>query len=97
MSAEQAVRLARQIGRTDTPRRLTPRERDVVSLVALGWTNRQIADKLVIDVRTAETHISNMLGKLGLSSRAQLAVWAAGRQPSTPAEAARPRFRTGFT
>jgi DNA-binding CsgD family transcriptional regulator len=81
MSAEQAVRLARQIGRANAPDRLTHREREVVSLVALGLTNRQIADKLVIDLRTAETHVSNMLGKLGLSSRAQLAVWAAGREP----------------
>jgi non-specific serine/threonine protein kinase len=85
MTAEQAVRLARQMGRANAPDSLTPREREVVSLVALGLTNRQIADRLVIDLRTAETHVSNMLGKLGLSSRAQLALWAVERQLSAPA------------
>jgi LuxR family maltose regulon positive regulatory protein len=54
---------------------LTPREREVAVLVARGLTNRQIADELVISERTAETHVQHILGKLDLSSRAQLAAW----------------------
>ena len=55
---------------------LTPREREIVALVATGRTNRQIADTLVLSGRTVETHVRNILGKLELSSRAQIAVWA---------------------
>ncbi len=51
---------------------LTPRERDVLRLIALGYTNRQIADKLCISVRTVETHRANLTGKLGVRSRVQL-------------------------
>ncbi len=51
---------------------LTPREREVLRLIALGYTNRQIADKLCISVRTVETHRSNLTDKLGTRSRAQL-------------------------
>ena len=61
------------------PARLTPREREVAALVARGLTNRQIAAELVIGERTAEMHVGNLLGKLGLTSRAQLAVWAVER------------------
>ena len=57
---------------------LTRREREVVDLLARGMTNRQIADALVIAERTAETHVCNILGKLRLSSRAQVAAWAVG-------------------
>ena len=56
---------------------LTPRERDVARLVARGLTNRQIATELIITPRTAHTHVGNILSKLGFSSRAQIAVWAA--------------------
>lgn len=62
---------------------LTRREREVAVLLARGLTNRQIADALVISERTAEMHVGNLLSKLGLSSRAQAAVWA-----STHCEAA---------
>src|SRR5207302_7685976 len=56
---------------------LTPREREVASLLARGLTNRQIADQLVISERTAEAHVANVLGKLGLDSRAPVVVWFA--------------------
>jgi non-specific serine/threonine protein kinase len=55
---------------------LTRREQEVVALVAAGRTNREIAQALVISERTAESHVSNALAKVGVSSRAQLAVWA---------------------
>jgi predicted ATPase/DNA-binding CsgD family transcriptional regulator len=58
---------------------LTAREREVLGLVARGLTNRQIADTLVVSERTAEWHVANTLGKLGLTTRAQLAVWASQR------------------
>ncbi|MGH2548222.1 MAG: LuxR C-terminal-related transcriptional regulator, partial [Thermomicrobiales bacterium] len=55
---------------------LTPRELDVLKLVAQGKSNQEIADALFISVRTAQTHVTNMLGKLDLDSRAALAAYA---------------------
>ena len=55
---------------------LTPRERDVMLLIADGATNRQIATRLGVSERTAQTHVSNILTKLGLASRTQAAMWA---------------------
>jgi predicted ATPase/class 3 adenylate cyclase/DNA-binding CsgD family transcriptional regulator len=55
---------------------LTAREREVVSLIARGRTNRQIADALVISERTAERHVANVMDKLDLTARSQIAVWA---------------------
>ncbi len=60
-----------------TAQGLTAREREVAALVALGLTNRDIAERLVVAERTAETHIQNILNKLGFTSRAQIAAWAA--------------------
>jgi DNA-binding CsgD family transcriptional regulator len=54
---------------------LTPREYEVARLVARGLTNRQIAQSLVIADRTADVHVSNILNKLTLTSRTQLAAW----------------------
>ena len=55
---------------------LTTRECEVAALVAQGRTNGEIAAHLVVSERTAESHVSNILGKLGFTSRAQIAVWA---------------------
>jgi DNA-binding CsgD family transcriptional regulator/tetratricopeptide (TPR) repeat protein len=55
---------------------LTSREREVTLLVARGFTNREIADTLSIGERTVETHVGNILGKLGFGSRTQVAAWA---------------------
>jgi non-specific serine/threonine protein kinase len=49
----------------------------VAALLARGLTNRQIAAALTVTEKTAEAHVSHILAKLGLSSRAQAAVWAA--------------------
>ena len=68
---------------------LTPRERDVIILIAQGATNRQIASRLGVTERTARTHVSNILTKLGLASRTQAAMWAVhrGLVPAGPASA----------
>lgn len=54
----------------------TPREREIVALVAQGLTNREIASQLVISERTADTHVQHILNKLGVGSRVQVAAWA---------------------
>jgi DNA-binding CsgD family transcriptional regulator/tetratricopeptide (TPR) repeat protein len=71
--------------RSLTPRRarqrandgLTDREREVADLVARGLSNRQVAEALVLSPATVETHVKHILGKLGFTSRAQVAHWAA--------------------
>lgn len=55
---------------------LTAREREIAGLVALGLTNRQIADELVISSATVDRHVANILVKLGAHSRTQIAAWA---------------------
>jgi class 3 adenylate cyclase len=63
----------------DGPSVLTPREREVLKLLAKGMNNRQIADELIIGVRTAETHVERILRKLDLENRAQAMLWARGQ------------------
>jgi DNA-binding CsgD family transcriptional regulator len=60
---------------------LTPREREVAALVAEGLTNAELAGRLYISKKTAAVHVSNILGKLGLSSRTQVAGWLAASAP----------------
>jgi DNA-binding CsgD family transcriptional regulator len=55
---------------------LTTREREVAALVAEGLSNGQIAQRLYISTKTASVHVSNILAKLGMASRAEVAVWA---------------------
>jgi DNA-binding NarL/FixJ family response regulator len=65
----------------DTPRlagkfeSLTRRETEVARLVAQGLANREIADRLFLSVRTVETHVDRVLGKLDFHSRTQLVAW----------------------
>jgi DNA-binding NarL/FixJ family response regulator len=55
---------------------LTPREREVLQLIARGHTYKEVARRLVISIKTVETHVSSVLRKLQLSSRHELARWA---------------------
>jgi class 3 adenylate cyclase/DNA-binding CsgD family transcriptional regulator len=55
---------------------LSRREREIAALVALGLSNRQIAEELVISPATAERHLANILSKLDFHARAQVAAWA---------------------
>jgi DNA-binding NarL/FixJ family response regulator len=64
---------------------LTEREAQVLTLVARGLSNKAIAAELSITERTARTHVSNILAKLGLSSRTQAALYAIERARDSPA------------
>lgn len=55
---------------------LSPREREVLLLIGEGLDNREIAERLAIGEKTVKTHVSNLLGKLGVSDRTRAAVWA---------------------
>ncbi|MBB4673976.1 ATP-binding protein [Crossiella cryophila] len=66
--------------RAAEPSLLTRRERQVAELVAEGLSNKEIAERLVIAVRTAEGHVERILQKLGFSSRARIAAWVAERR-----------------
>jgi predicted ATPase/DNA-binding CsgD family transcriptional regulator len=88
-SFDQAVALAlgedEAVAAPATPRKgapggLTRREREIAALLAEGLSNKEIAARLVISLRTAETHVDHILGKLGMSSRAQVASWVAEHQ-----------------
>jgi non-specific serine/threonine protein kinase len=60
---------------------LTSREWEIAGLVAEGLSNREIAGRLVIPKRTVDAHIEHIYGKLGVSSRVQLASWLLSRPP----------------
>ncbi|GAC1422619.1 MAG: hypothetical protein NVSMB54_02210 [Ktedonobacteraceae bacterium] len=64
---------------------LSAREREVAMLVAQGKSNREIAASLVVSERTAEVHVSNILGKLGFTTRVQIAAWVVEKGLTTPA------------
>ena len=65
--------------RASAPGGLTRREREVAGFLAEGLSNRDIAARLVISQRTVETHVDNILGKLGMTSRGQVASWVAAQ------------------
>ena len=73
---EQVVQQQTGPTRHSPPEELTERELDVVRLVAQGRSNHEIAQALVISEKTVKTHISNILGKLQLDDRTQMAIYA---------------------
>ncbi len=98
---EAAVRDATELGMEPLRRRagdakamlkagrspLTAREQEVAALVAEGLTNKEVATRLRLSVRTAENHLLNVMNKLGLDNRAQVAAWftrtrSTGRSPT---------------
>jgi DNA-binding NarL/FixJ family response regulator len=74
--ARRLITSLRTAPRDDPAAELTSRELEVLRLVGAGKANKEIAAELAISERTARTHVSNILGKLGLSSRTQAALWA---------------------
>jgi DNA-binding CsgD family transcriptional regulator len=68
---------------------LTAREREIASLISRGLTNRQIGLELSISERTVGAHVQNILNKLGVGNRAQIAAWSVAAAPSLAAAPAR--------
>ena len=82
MPAEASLELAARLTvAADLPASatLTPRQQEVAVLIAEGLTNRMIGRRLGISEKTAEIHVSNLMSRLGVPSRAGVAAWAAGR------------------
>jgi two-component system response regulator NreC len=63
-------------GNSDPYQQLTPRERDVIKLIAEGYTTQQVADMLVVSPKTVEGHRTNLMAKLGLRNRVELVKYA---------------------
>jgi len=76
LSPHAAARLLREVRTPETPETLTDRETEVLRLVSLGLANKEVARRLGIGDGTVKTHVSNVLGKLGLQSRTQAALYA---------------------
>ena len=65
---------------------LTEREREVLALIARGYTNKQIADALIVTEKTARNHVSHILEKLGLARRSEAAAFAVEHKLVPPRE-----------
>ena len=87
VSPEAAARLARAVADGAGPDALTAREREVISLLAGGMTNREIAGRLGVSDKTVKGHVTNILQKLHLATRTQAALYAVRTgltAPTTP-------------
>ncbi|HEY6284394.1 MAG TPA: response regulator transcription factor [Ktedonobacteraceae bacterium] len=81
-TAKQAMERLSQIPGSE----LTEREREVLTLIARGYTNKQIADTLFVSEKTARNHVSHILDKLGLSRRSEAAAFAVEHKLVPPRE-----------
>ena len=81
-AAKQAMERLTQVPGSE----LTEREREVLALVARGYTNKQIADTLFVTEKTARNHVSHILDKLGLSRRSEAAAFAVEHRLVPPRE-----------
>jgi DNA-binding NarL/FixJ family response regulator len=76
LSPKAAERLVREVRAPENPEKLTTRETEVLRLLAEGKANKEIASSLYIGETTVKSHVSNILMKLGLTSRTQAALYA---------------------
>ena len=76
LSPQAAARLMREVRTPESPEALSERETEVLRLVAQGYSNKDIAEALTLSDKTVKTHVSRILGKLGLPSRTQAALYA---------------------
>lgn len=76
LSPQAAARLVREVRAPESPEPLSERETDVLRLLARGYSNKDIAQELTLSEKTVKTHVSNILGKLGVPSRTQAALFA---------------------
>lgn len=76
LTPQAAARLMQVVSGPESPQPLTERETEVLRLLAQGQTNKQIALRLHIAEKTVKVHVSNILGKLGVQSRTQAALYA---------------------
>ena len=76
LSPQAAARLMREVRMPDSPEALTEREVEVLRELALGYSNKEIAQHLSIGEKTVKTHVSNILSKLNVASRTQAALYA---------------------
>jgi NarL family two-component system response regulator LiaR len=76
LSPQAAARLMREVRAPESPEALTEREIEVLRMLAQGQSNKEIARSLVIGEKTVKTHVSSILGKLGVPSRTQAALYA---------------------
>lgn len=76
LAPQAAARLLREVRTPEAPEPLTDRETEVLTLLASGRANKEIARDLQIGEKTVKTHVSNILGKLGVQSRTQAALYA---------------------
>ena len=92
LSPQAAATLMREVRAPESPEPLSERENDVLRLLAQGNSNKEIAQALTLSEKTVKTHVSNILGKLGVPSRTQAALYAvriglvSADAPSRPAD-----------
>ncbi len=81
IGAETARRVAEQLRRSEaedkTKALLSPREKEILALIALGRTNREIANEIYLAEKTVKNYVSSLLSKLGMSHRSQAAAYGA--------------------